>query len=157
MDGGIAMERNAPVETPERVSKWNRERVRIQPVIERTPGDMVRYLFIVSRDHLELYYQLTWDFSKDREVQVLLDRREGDRRTQGQGHGKERRRASRRRHPEGWTVTVEQLYRGERPCLLLLGENLAPLGEYLASPPAGRREDGSSFFHPGREPLHGGQ
>jgi len=137
------MERIASVKTRHPDPQWKNEKVRIQSAIGRTPGDTVRYLFIVSRDQIELYDRLRQDFSEEREIHVILDRRQGERRQMEQRHERDRRRGSRRRHPETWTVTVEQLYRGERPCFLLLGEELG------ASHPVGR-EKGPSFFHRGK-------
>lgn len=120
-------------------SKWSEEPVKIREVEPGTRADMVRYLFIVSRDHPELLARLARDFSEDKEVQVLLDRRLRERRGGRQAVGAERRRAGRRRQPEGWTVPVQQLYQGDRPCLV-------PLAIDPKREPAGRREDGSSFF-----------
>lgn len=133
------MERMPAVENRQRGTNWSEERVKIQAVKPGSRADTVRYLFIVSRDQPELYDRLTRDFSQEKEVQVLLDRRVEERRQRIQGNGSERRRAGRRRQPEGWTVPVSQLYCGERPCLVLVAED--PICQ-----PTGRREDGSSFF-----------
>ena len=119
----------------------NETRVKIQALKPGTGPDTVRYLFIVSRDQPEVYKRLTRDFAADKEVQVILDRRVGERRQRAQGNGLERRRASRRRQPEGWIVPVSQLYRGDRPCFVRLGQD--PISKSTA-----RRGDGSSFFAP---------
>ena len=57
---------------------------------------VVRLLFIVSRDHPELWHHLRRDFGEDEEVQVILDRRRGERRRQIQAREPERRGADRR-------------------------------------------------------------
>ncbi len=118
------------------------ERVIIQAVTPGTRADTVRYLFIVSRDQPDVYDRLMRDFAEDKEVEVLLDRRVGERRQRGQADAPGRRRSYRRRHPEGWTVPVSHLYRGDRPCLILTAQD--PTRQ-----PASRREGGSGFF--GRE------
>ena len=144
---GIEMERMTAVENRQRDTKWSEERVKIQAVKSGTRADTVRYLFIVSRDQAELCDRLTRDFSADKEVQVLLDRRQGQRRPQhAQARGRERRRANRRRQPEGWTVPVSQLYRGDRPCVM-------PPAEDPIRQPTGRREDGASFFRRSNVPA----
>jgi len=51
---------------------------------------MVQYLIIVARDQPDLYEHLAEQFSGDREVEVLLDRRQ-----RVQAHEPERRRADR--------------------------------------------------------------
>ena len=134
------------VENHQSGSTSSEKSVKIQAVKPGTRADGVRYLFIVGRDEPELYDRLARDFSEDKEVQVLLDRRLRERRRGGKAQGPERRRAGRRRKPEGWTVPVPQLYRGERPCLLLVAEEPVPSL-------SGRREDGSSFFRPGKGPA----
>lgn len=59
----------------------------------------VRCLFIVARNQPDLWHNLSRDFSGDEEVQVLLDRRRGERRRGLQPNEPERRRADRRRQP----------------------------------------------------------
>ena len=136
---GVDVESMTARELRQPGSKWSEERVKIRAVEPGTKADMVRYLFIVSRNQPELFSRLARDFSEDKEVQVLLDRRVRERRQRPQADGPERRRAGRRRQPEGWTVPVRQLYGGDRPCL-------GPLAKDPIRQPAGRREDGSSFF-----------
>ena len=58
-----------------------------------------RCLFIVARNQPDLWHHLSRDFAGDEEVQVLLDRRRGDRRQRVQSHERERRRTDRRRQP----------------------------------------------------------
>src|SRR2546427_12583452 len=60
----------------------------------------VRYVFIVSRDHAWLHRYLVERFNDDPDVEVILDRRAGDRRlqqsavpTEHERRGGERRRA----------------------------------------------------------------
>ncbi len=58
----------------------------------------MQYLLIVRRDRPDLRDYLTRVFSGDRDVQVILDRRHGQR--QGaEGHEPERRRGDRRHQP----------------------------------------------------------
>jgi len=60
---------------------------------------VAKYLFIVAWDRPELWdYWRRW-FSGMEEVQVILDRRRGERRQAGQAHEPERRRSDRRRQP----------------------------------------------------------
>lgn len=56
-----------------------------------------RCLFIVARNQPDLWHHLSRDFAGDDDVQVLLDRRRGERRQRLQQHEPERRRADRRR------------------------------------------------------------
>lgn len=58
------------------------------------------YLFIVSRRHSELYDYLGERFSEDRNVEVILDRRVGERRARTMLIQVERRRSDRRERPE---------------------------------------------------------
>lgn len=62
-------------------------------------GEMVRLLFVVARDQPDLWHHLKRDFAQDEEVQVILDRRRGERRQRVQSREPERRRAERRRQP----------------------------------------------------------
>jgi hypothetical protein len=59
----------------------------------------VRYLYIVSREHRWLYRHLVERFQDDPDVEVILDRRLSERRTQPSGPApeQERRRSERRR------------------------------------------------------------
>ncbi len=129
----------AASETQHPGTNGSKERVKIQAVSPGTRSDTVQYLFIVSRDQPEVYDRLTRDFAWDKAVQVILDRRVGERRQRAQGTGPERRRACRRRHPEGWTVPVSQLYRGNRPCFV-------PVAQAPICPSPTRQANGSSFF-----------
>jgi len=58
---------------------------------------MARYLFIVSRAHPGLYDVLRERFGGDRNVEVILDRRVGERRKRNR---RERVRSDRRTHPD---------------------------------------------------------
>ncbi len=60
---------------------------------------MARYLLIVARTQPDLYDYLTQEFSEDKEVEVLLDRRREERRQRGQAHEPDRRRVVRRGQP----------------------------------------------------------
>ena len=60
---------------------------------------MSQHLFIVSRQQPELYSYLTREFSGEPDVQVILDRRQGERRQQPESvmtEGIDRRHAERR-------------------------------------------------------------
>lgn len=62
---------------------------------------MTEHLFIVARDQARLYQHLSREFGAERNVRVILDRRQGDRR-QGErrrspaGRGPDRRQGDRR-------------------------------------------------------------
>jgi hypothetical protein len=60
------------------------------------PGSI---LIVVGRDQAELYQYFRWGFGQTPGVEVVLDRRLGERRGRRNGHGPadERRRADRRR------------------------------------------------------------
>lgn len=64
---------------------------------------MARYIFVVSREHRQLYEHLVQQFGDDLNVRVILDRRHGDR----------RRRDS--RHPASATERRWRLDRRKRP------------------------------------------
>ncbi len=64
---------------------------------------MARHLFLVSRQDARLYEYLVDRFRDDSNVEVILDRRQGERRSRAQsaGHaGGDRRRADRRTRRE---------------------------------------------------------
>ncbi len=64
---------------------------------------MSQHLFIVSRQQLALYSYLTREFSSEPDVQVILDRRRGERRRQSDTlttDGGDRRHAQRRGESE---------------------------------------------------------
>ena len=61
---------------------------------------MGRTVYIVARDHPELFAYLRDRFSCDESVEVILDRRFAQRRQRSTVHAPERRRAERRRRPE---------------------------------------------------------
>jgi len=60
---------------------------------------MVRYLLIVARNQPDLCHYLKNNFAGDEKVEVILDRRRGDRRQRIQPHELERRRGERRHQP----------------------------------------------------------
>jgi hypothetical protein len=60
---------------------------------------MPRYLFIVARGHPELCAHLEREFVSEEGVEVVLDRRHGDRRQATAVRAVERRRVERRAHP----------------------------------------------------------
>ena len=61
---------------------------------------MGRNLFVVSRRYPDLYEYLRERFASDTAVEVILDRRVGQRRREQTTHRAERRRSDRRRRPE---------------------------------------------------------
>ena len=61
---------------------------------------MARHLFIVSKNHLELYTYLCERFASDANVQVILDRRVRERRERANHPVPDRRRHERRSRPE---------------------------------------------------------
>lgn len=60
---------------------------------------MVRYFLIVTRTQPDLWRYLTDNFAGDEKVEVVLDRRRGERRQRIQPHEVERRRGERRHQP----------------------------------------------------------
>jgi len=60
---------------------------------------MVRYLLIVTRTQPDLGRYLTANFAGDEKVEVIVDRRRGERRRGVQPHEPERRQGERRRQP----------------------------------------------------------
>ena len=57
---------------------------------------MPRYLFVVARDHPEVFADLQRQFLGNPDVEVILDRRLTDRRRRQDGHAPDRRRGERR-------------------------------------------------------------
>jgi hypothetical protein len=57
-------------------------------------------LFIVARDQPALYQTLLTEFGAERDIEVLYDRRFGERRRQQVGWPEERRRGERRNRPD---------------------------------------------------------
>jgi hypothetical protein len=62
---------------------------------------MARHVFIVSRHHARLYDYLVERFHDDHKVEVILDRRVGERRAGGLAPGSERRSGDRREKRPG--------------------------------------------------------
>jgi len=69
--------------------------------------DRVRCLFIVARDQPDLWHHLRQDFAEDEKVQVVRDRRRGERRQHMQRHEPDRRQGGRRRA----TIDTDLRYR----------------------------------------------
>src|SRR5687768_16003069 len=63
-------------------------------------GQMARNVFIVSRQHRDLYAYLRERFASDPAVEVVLDRRFGQRRQRQAAVDAERRQSDRRQRPE---------------------------------------------------------
>jgi hypothetical protein len=61
---------------------------------------MGRTVYVVARDHPELYAYLCERFASDGAVEVILDRRVSQRRQVDIPHAPERRQNDRRTHPE---------------------------------------------------------
>ena len=66
----------------------------------QTEERMGRNLFVVSRRHPDLYEYLRERFATDPAVEVILDRRLGQRRRSQEVRPVDRRRAERRKRPE---------------------------------------------------------
>ncbi len=64
-----------------------------------TRGGTVRDILIVAQDQPDLWQYLLQEFAGDEEVQVLLDRRQGERRQRVQQYESDRRGVARRRRP----------------------------------------------------------
>jgi hypothetical protein len=62
----------------------------------RERAGSTRYLIIVAPGEVELYKYLQQRFRGDKKVEVLLDRRRGERRQDGRAYDPERRRRDRR-------------------------------------------------------------
>jgi len=60
---------------------------------------MAELLLIVERDRPDLYNYLTWHFSSEKEVQVIVERRGTERRLSVRPREPERREVNRRRQP----------------------------------------------------------
>ncbi len=76
--------------------------------------DVVRYVYVVSRDRPELVAQLRREFADDPEVEVVLDRREGDRRREGGSRSPDRRHGCRRSAEDAWSVHPSEPFRRGR-------------------------------------------
>ncbi len=82
-------------------------------------GGKPRWLIVVERDHADLYQHLKQRFRDIGFVQVIVDRREGDRRRRRLRVERDRRRADRRHPPtakerDHWRLFGYRLvYRGE--------------------------------------------
>jgi hypothetical protein len=61
---------------------------------------MGRTVYIVARDHPELYAYLRDRFTCDGDVEVILDRRVAERRRHDEPHTPDRRRGDRRSRPD---------------------------------------------------------
>jgi hypothetical protein len=59
-------------------------------------GEMPRYLFIVARGRSDVYADLKHQFLGNPEVEILIDRRQSERRQHQESHAPERRRSERR-------------------------------------------------------------
>ena len=68
-----------------------------RPTIDK---HMARHLFLISRHDLRLYEYLLERFRDDGKVEVILDRRRGERRRQSQSQESDRRRSDRRTRRE---------------------------------------------------------
>lgn len=63
------------------------------------PTGIIRALVVVPRDQPDLWQSLTQHFSANEDVQVLLDRHQGERRQRVQVYEADRRGSDRRRPP----------------------------------------------------------
>jgi CRP-like cAMP-binding protein/flavin-dependent dehydrogenase len=75
---------------------------------------LVRYVYVVPRDQTELYEQLSCEFGDDPEVEVVVERRRGERRRGESSTLPERRRWGRRNPDDPWTVHLSLPYRRGR-------------------------------------------
>ena len=87
-----------------------------EPPKNQLASDRIQTLIIVARDQADLCGYLTRHFHEFKRVQVLLDRRQGDRRRQVQRHEPERRRVERR-----WPLTSDTDLRS-RPFMVVVPE-----------------------------------
>jgi hypothetical protein len=63
------------------------------------PTGIIQALVVVARDQSDLWQSLTRHFAASEDVQVLLDRRQGERRQRLQTYEQDRRGPDRRRPP----------------------------------------------------------
>jgi hypothetical protein len=99
---------------------------------------MVRYLVVAARNRQDLHDYLKRQFSGDDKVEILLDRRHGERRRRLDPHEPERRRGNRRTGPGTddrlyyyGLIIVRQLPDGQRrplPWIARLSEDTVGLG-----------------------------
>ena len=69
-----------------------------RPLPAQPMARTIRCLFVVTQDQPDLWHRLRRDFREDPGIQVVLDRRKGERRQRAQTHEREQRRIDRRRH-----------------------------------------------------------
>jgi CRP-like cAMP-binding protein/flavin-dependent dehydrogenase len=74
----------------------------------------VRYVYVVPRNRPELVEQLSREFRDDTEVEVVLDRRRGERRKLVSPQSFDRRRRERRSADDPWSVHLSLPYRRDR-------------------------------------------
>ncbi|HET7294415.1 MAG TPA: cyclic nucleotide-binding domain-containing protein [Vicinamibacteria bacterium] len=75
---------------------------------------LVRYVYVVPEDQPELYQRLQHEFEGDPEVEIVTDRRHGERRRVEGEFSRERRRSSRRGDADAWSVHLTQAFRRGR-------------------------------------------
>src|SRR2546426_9513709 len=80
---------------------------------ENSPGDSPKLYIIIPRPHAYLADLLAKAFEGRKDVEIIADRRHGERRIQQQPAGVERRRADRRKPKEGGIGGV--IGAGDRP------------------------------------------
>jgi hypothetical protein len=81
--------------------------------------DTLRCVIIVARDETDLWHYMARDFGEFKGLQVILDRRQRERRQQVQRYQPERRREE-RRHPP----TMDEDLR-RQPFVIVLGQQAA--------------------------------
>lgn len=101
---------------------------------------LVRYVYVVPRDNPELYEQLSREFGDDPEVEVVMERRRGERRRDESSHSPDRRRWDRRVPDDPWTVHLSLPYRRGRGRPATPG--VGPPGQAPVERPAGSRPSG---------------
>lgn len=96
-----------------RIRRLNTElvRLKVDSVRVEKKGDMTKYLFIISRDQTDLYQEMARDFLDVQEVQIILDRRSGQR-PQGDGHHVQERRQA--KHPNQHKALAIELSQSSR-------------------------------------------
>ena len=90
------------------------------PVDSTSPGaqptrDTVRYLIIVARDQPDLWRSLKEHFAASEDVELILDRRQEERRQRVHTHEPDRRARDRRRPPSIETDVRSRQYVIVRP------------------------------------------
>jgi len=95
-------------EMSQRVRRLTEEvsRLKQSPGVRAMTQDEPRYLLVLAREQARLYDLLSRALSQEPAIEVLLDRRGGERRQRAEGQTPTRRRADRRRSAQGSSLAT---------------------------------------------------